>query len=309
MTQVVNPTTTIKIANAPCSWGVLEFDLEGEKLGFEQVLDEMKAAGYAGTELGDWGFMPTDPEQLQQEIAKRQFQLLGAFVPVALINEQAIPEGIERALKTAGLMHDAGYKDAFIVLADENGSVPERTLHAGRVQEEHLLRPEEYLRIAKNAEQVARAVYDKYGMRTVFHHHGAGYVETPMEIESLLANTDPKVLGLCFDTGHYMLGGGTDPVGFIRKHIDRIWHVHFKDFDPTVRDMARANNWNYFESVQNGVFCELGKGAVPFEAVKELLQQEGYNSWIVVEQDVLPGMGKPYECAVKNREYLRSIQL
>lgn len=309
MTQIDNQTATIKIANAPCSWGVLEFDLEGEKLGFEQVLDEMKTAGYAGTELGDWGFMPTDPQALRETLTHRHLNLLGAFVPVALVKDEALEEGIERALQTAGLMHAAGYADAFIVLADENGSVPERTQNAGRVQDQHLLDTEAYRRIAANAEKLARAVREMYGMRTVFHHHGAGYVETPQEIEWLLAATDPTVLGLCFDTGHYMLGGGTDPVGFMKKHFDRIWHVHFKDFDPSVRDKATERNWNYFESVQNGVFCELGKGAVPFEAVKQLLQQEGYRDWIVVEQDVLPGMGKPLECATKNREYLRSIQL
>ncbi|MBL7769793.1 MAG: TIM barrel protein [Flavipsychrobacter sp.] len=309
MKQDIIEKQTIKVANAPCSWGVLEFELEGEKKGFEQVLDEMKAAGYSGTELGDWGFMPTDPAALRTELQKRQLELLGAFVPVALVKPEAQAEGIERALRTAGLMHAAGYPNAFIVLADENGSVPERTKKAGRVEVTDLLDRESYRLIAKNAEALARAVKEKYGMRTVFHHHGAGYVETPQEIEWLLEGSDPSVLGLCFDTGHYMLGGGTDPVGFIKKHIDRIWHVHFKDFDPVVRDKAATQNWDYFQSVQNGVFCELGKGAVPFEAIKNLLEDEGYKDWIVVEQDVLPGMGQPLECARKNREYLASIQL
>ena len=53
----------IRVANAPCSWGALEFDLEGEAPGYVQVLDEIAETGYAGTELGDWGFMPTDPRE------------------------------------------------------------------------------------------------------------------------------------------------------------------------------------------------------------------------------------------------------
>ena len=309
MSQTIVDIQTIKVANAPCSWGVLEFDLEGEKKGFEQVLDEMVEAGYAGTELGDWGFMPTDPNALRLELQQRNLQLLGAFVPVALLKPEAQAEGIERALRTAGLMYDAGYSHAFIVLADENGSVPVRTQKAGRIKAEDLLSREEYRLIAKHANQLAAAVKEKYGRRTVFHHHGAGYVETPQEIEWLLEGSDPSVLGLCFDTGHFMLGGGTDPVGFMKKHMDRIWHVHFKDFDPAVRDKAIQQNWDYFQSVQNGVFCELGKGAVPFESVKTVLQEENYKDWIVVEQDVLPGMGQPLECARKNRAYLASIQL
>ncbi|KYP15472.1 TIM barrel protein [Flavihumibacter sp. CACIAM 22H1] len=308
MNQTTNDTT-IKIANAPCSWGVLEFELEGDKKGYEEVLNEMKAAGYAGTELGDWGFMPTDPAALRSALQTRNLELLGAFVPVALVKDEALEEGIERALRTAGLLHAAGYPGAFIVLADENGSVPERTRKAGRVGAADLLDQVAYKRIATNATRLALAVKEKFGMRTVFHHHGAGYVETPQEIDWLLEGSDPGLLGLCFDTGHYMLGGGTDPVGFMKKHFERIWHVHFKDFDPAVRDQATRENWDYFQSVQNGVFCELGKGAVPFDAVKTLLQEEGYKDWIVVEQDVLPGMGNPFQCAQKNRQFLASIQL
>lgn len=301
--------TNFKIANAPCSWGVLEFELEGKALGFEQVLDEIAATGYTGTELGDWGFMPTDPAALQQEISKRNLDLLGAFVPVALSNEAAHAEGVERAVKTAGLMHDAGYKKAFIVLADDNGSVPERTAQAGRVHPGLYLSEEKYKTIARGAEAVAAAVKQAYGMRTVFHHHGAGYVETPQEIDWLLQYTNPELVGLCFDTGHYRLGGGKDVVAAINKYYPRIWHVHFKDFHPEVAQKAAENNWNYFESVQNGIFCELGKGDVPFEAVKTLLQEKGYEGWIVVEQDVLPGMGSPKECARNNRNYLTTIGL
>ncbi len=128
--------TQIKIANAPCSWGALEFDLEGKSLGYEQVLDEIAATGYLGTELGDWGFMPTDPEQLHNEISKRNLSLLGAFVPVALSMESSHEEGVAKALKVAGLMYDAGYHDAFIVLADDNGTVEYRTNNAGRINDQ-----------------------------------------------------------------------------------------------------------------------------------------------------------------------------
>ena len=301
--------TKIKIANAPCSWGVLEFNLQGEAAGYEQVLNEIKETGYEGTELGDWGFMPTDPMQLKAELQGRNLDLLGAFVPVALLKEEALAEGIERALKTAGLMHDAGYPHAFIVLADDNGTVEARTKNAGRVSASLLLSETGYQVIAKNAEQLAAAVKEKYGMRTVFHHHGAGYVETPTEIESLLQFTSPELLGLCFDTGHYRLGGGSDPLSAIKKYYDRIWHVHFKDFSPQVASKAAENHWDYFESVQNGIFCELGKGDVDFKSIKEFLESKNYNGWVVVEQDVLPGMGAPKRCAQLNRDFLKSIGL
>ena len=299
----------IRIANAPCSWGVLEFELEGKAMGYEQVLKEIKETGYAGSELGDWGFMPTDPKKLHEAVAGYGLDMLGAFVPVALVNDDAIEKGLEVALKTAGLMYDAGYKNAFIVLADDNGSVAARTKNAGRITPELMLSESQYKTIAKNAEKLARAVKEKYGMRTVFHHHGAGYVETPQEIDFLLQYTDPAILGLCFDTGHFRLGGGKDPLAALKKYYDRVWHVHFKDFDPAAAKKSAENNWDYFEDVRNGMFCELGKGDVDFGGIRQFLESKNYNGWIVVEQDVLPGMGEPKKCAQYNRDYLKSIGL
>jgi inosose dehydratase len=295
----------IQIANAPCSWGALEFELEGQAMGYQQVLAEMAETGYAGTELGDWGFMPSVPGQLNAVLSERKLQLLGAFVPVAMANKEAHDAGVELALKTAGLMFDAGYKNAFIVLADENGTVPERTQNAGRIKPEMSLTKAQWEVFASGAEKVARAVKDKYGMRTVFHHHCAGYVETPDEVDTLMQLTHPELLGLCLDMGHYAFGGG-DPVQALQKYYDRIWHVHFKDFDPIVGQEAVANGHDYFKSVEKGVFCELGKGNVDFQSIVGILNEKGYDGWIVVEQDVLPGMGSPKVCAENNRQFIRS---
>ena len=298
----------IKIANAPCSWGVLEFELEGEAAGYAQVLDEMAATGYAGTELGDWGFMPTDPDTLRAELAQRNLALLGAFVPVALKDESSHAAGAETAVRTAKLLAAVAGDTPFIVLADDNGAVPERTQNAGCVTPEMGLSEAEWLTFAKGAEQVARAVMEATGLRTVFHHHCAGYVETPAELTKLLALTDPSLLGVCFDTGHYRFAGG-DPVQAIRELGDRIWHMHFKDCHPDIARHSRDENWDYFTAVNHGVFCELGQGEVDFTAVKAALEAIDYQDWIVVEQDVLPGMGSPKESAARNRLFLRQIGL
>ena len=298
----------IQVANAPCSWGALEFELEGESLGYQQVLDEMVETGYAGTELGDWGFMPSVPTELSKVLLNNKLELLGAFVPVALADANAHKAGIDLALKTAGLMHEAGYTDAFIVLADENGSVDERTKNAGRITPAMGLSEEQWRTFASGAEQVARAVKESYGMRCVFHHHCGGYVETPQEVARLMELTDSSLLGLCLDMGHYAFGGG-DPVEALEKYYSRIWHVHFKDFDPRVGLDARKDAYDYFKSVESGVFCELGKGNVDFQAIVNMLNSKGYDGWIVVEQDVLPGMGSPKICANNNRNYIKSLGL
>lgn len=296
----------IKIANAPCSWGALEFDLETEAPGYKQVIDEIIETGYIGTELGDWGFMPTVPAELKKEL--NGLDLLGAFVPVDFVKEESHDAGVASALRVAQLMQEAGFENAFIVLADNNGSVEERTQNAGRIQESQGLSDEQWMVYAKGVEKVAKAVKDKFNIRCVFHHHCAGYVETPQELQKLMDLTNPDLVGLCFDTGHYTYGGG-DAVEGLEFWRDRIWHVHFKDYSEEVGQKAQSKKWDYFESVKNGVFCELGKGVVDFESVKSILENTGYQDWIVVEQDVLPGMGSPKICALNNRKYLNSIGL
>ncbi len=298
----------IQIANAPCSWGILEFDLQGESIEYPRVLDEIRATGYSGTELGDYGFMPTEAAELHAELAARDLALVGAFVPVALARSEAHAEGADAALKIARLLRETAGSGPLIVLADDNGKVPERTRHAGRIRPEQGLDTATWKIFARGAEQAAQAVRDETGLRTVFHHHGAGYVETPDEIERLLDQTDPQLLGLCLDTGHYSYGGG-DPVEALKRYRDRIWHVHFKDCHPRIAQQARTENWDYFEAVRQGVFCELGKGSVDFAGFTAELRRQGYAGWIVVEQDVLPGLGMPAESASRNRAFLRSIGL
>jgi inosose dehydratase len=296
----------IRVANAPCSWGVLEFEAPAIHAPAAQVLDEMAAAGYAGTELGDWGFLPTEPAALAADVQRRALSLVGAFVPIALAREDALDEGVTRAVRTARLLAAAAGTHAFVVLSDDNAAVPNRAARAGRIREEDGLSPAEWDAFADRARRVASAVREATGIRAVFHHHCAGYVETPREIDALMSRTSPDLLGLCLDTGHLMYGGG-NPVDAIAKYRDRIWHVHFKDCDPELVREARAEGWDYHTAVGRGIFCELGKGMVPFVNVLDALRVEYYAGWIVVEQDVLPGLGTPSASARRNREYLRRL--
>ncbi len=304
--------TQLRVGNAPCSWGALEFDgATAEPIGFAQMLDELVETGYTGTELGDWGFMPTEPETLRTALHKRQLVMLGAFVPVALKEQSAHAVGVATAVKTARLLASvASEPKPYLVLADDNGTVPERTRNAGRITEAMGLKPAEWNAFAEGANHVARAVLEETGLRTVFHHHCAGYIETPDEIARLLALTDPSLLGLVFDSGHYAYGSGNgDVVPALQRFANRIWYIHLKDCQPEVAQQARAGSWDYFQALRHGVFCELGRGSVDFPAMLHWQDAANYGGYVLVEQDVLPGMGTPKESARRNREYLRSIEL
>ncbi|HXH07350.1 MAG TPA: TIM barrel protein [Vicinamibacterales bacterium] len=298
----------IRVANAPCSWGVLEHKREGLTYGYAQVLDEMAATGYAGTELGDWGFMPTDPAALRDELARRNLALVGAYVPVRLTDAAAHDAGRAAAVRTARLLRDTAATDPVIVLADDTAADPRRAAIAGRVIPSDGLPEDAWAVVARGADLIARAVADETGLATVFHHHCATWVETPQEIAALMEQTDPGRLGLCVDTGHLTYGGG-DPVALIERYGARVRHVHFKDCDPAIAGRARREGWDYTTAVGRGLFCELGQGAVDFAAVLRSLERVGYTGWIVVEQDVLPRHGTPRASAQRNREYLRTLGL
>lgn len=299
------------IGNAPCSWGTLEFDeAKDGQIGYARMLDELSETGYTGTELGDWGYMPTDPGVLRGELQRRGLVMLGAFVPVALKDEAAHAAGIETALKTARLLAAvASTPEPYLVLADNNGTDPERTLLAGRVPASAGLDAQQWAAFAAGANRLAGTVLHETGLKTVFHHHCAGYVETPDEISRFLELTDPETVGLVFDTGHFTYGAGQASVeDALDRYGNRVWYVHFKDCDPQVAARARAEGWDYFTALKHGVFCELGKGSVDFPAVLRRLAARHYEGYVLVEQDVLPGMGAPKESARRNREYLRSIE-
>lgn len=216
-----------RIGNAPCSWGALEFEgLTGAAIGPAQMLDELRDTGYTGTELGDWGFMPTVPNALRAELTSRELAMIGAFVPVALRDPDAHRAGEAAALHVARLLaavaDDAPETERpCLVLADENGTVPARTQGAGRVTAEQGLSTGEWRTFAQGAERIARAVRAETGLRTVFHHHCAGFVETPDEIARFLDLTDPALINLVFDTGHYLYGAGDNDPLAVLAGLDR----------------------------------------------------------------------------------------
>ena len=301
----------MRVGNAPCSWGTLEFaEAKTEQIGYRRMLDELADTGYTGTELGDWGYMPSDPHTLRAELDQRGVVMLGAFVPVALKNQSSHENGIAAAVRTAKLLAAvASQPKPYLVLADENGSIPQRAKNAGRITPQMGLSSAEWNIFATGANKIARAVHAETGLRTVFHHHCAGYVESPDEIAKFLELTDPQTIGLVFDTGHYVFGAGEcDVLRGLERFWERVWYVHLKDCAPKIAAQSRVQGWDYFESLRHGVFCELGQGCVDFPGVLRWLAAREYDGYLLVEQDILPGMGSPKESARRNREYLRSIE-
>jgi inosose dehydratase len=304
----------IQLANAPCSWGTIEG--WGQSIEYAQMLDELVETGYRGTELGDYGFMPTDADKLRQELISRNLTMLGAYEGVYFKDSSCHEAGIQKILRNAKLLKavaDIGDPNTqpFVVIADEHSRDAPRFLNAGRITSNLRLSASEWKTFAKGVDNAAKAANDETGLQSVFHHHCGGYIEAPWEIEELLSRTNSSYLGLVFDTGHYLYGTGTTNGDLVLDALDyfkeRLWYVHYKDCSPKVALEARAKQHNYKEAIGNGVFCELGQGSVDFASATRKLERLNYSGWICVEQDVLPGMGDPKISAKHNREHLAKV--
>lgn len=294
----------IQIATAPVSWGVMEVEGFSGQKSYSEVLDEMVQAGYAGTELGPYGFLPTDPKQLKSELAKRGLSLLGAFVPLPLAHEDRHEAAVQSAMEVARLLAQAGAP--YLVLADAMDAA--RMAVAGSVNEDRDgMSAQAWDGAARLLTRVARAG-NALGLSPVFHHHCGTFIETPGEVDRLLAMIDPEWLGLCLDTGHYFYGGG-DPVECARAYGKRIRHLHLKDVRPSVLETVRRKRIPYLDAIRAGVFCELGEGGVNLTGVIQELNAAGFSGWAVFEQDIdtsQPGCN-PVESATRSRAYLQKI--
>ena len=267
----------------------------------------MAETGYAGTELGDWGFMPTDPDALAAELADRGLALVASFSTPWLQDAARHDRSADDAVRIGRLLATVGGPDTIVVLGNDPYGDPLRGKVAGRVGPEHGMSDDGWAVFARGAEHLARRVRDEAGIRTVIHQHLGTLVESGDEVRRFLDATDPALVGVCLDTGHWTFGTGGEPAAAVRELRERIWLVHFKDADPAVMAESRRQGWDGLTSTEHGVFCELGKGCVDFPGVLAALREVGYEGWIVVEQDILPGMGDPRESARRNRAYLRSI--
>src|SRR5580658_1734894 len=121
-------SSRFQFASAPDSWGVLDYPGPSWEQPYETMLDEMAQAGYAGSELGPYGYFPTDPQILQPQLEKRRLKLLASFVPVKMTDPGAGVAVLERIRNVGKLL--ATLKAPFLVLADDQSA--ERNRFSGR---------------------------------------------------------------------------------------------------------------------------------------------------------------------------------
>ncbi|WP_395172787.1 TIM barrel protein [Roseibium alexandrii] len=293
---------SIRIGNAPCSWGV-EFPDDPRNPAWRTVLQECSGAGYKGIELGPVGFMPEDPAVLSEALAQYDLELIGGVVFRPFHDPDAwenVLDGMHRTAK-ALVAHGAQH----MVLIDSIS--PRRAPTAGQPAEAEQMNASEWTAYRDRIAEAAKIGTEDYGLTVGIHAHAAGFMDFEPELERLLNEVDEKYLKICFDTGHHSYAG-FDPVAFMERNIGRISYMHFKDVDPKVKADVVANRTGFYDACGQGIFCNLGDGDVDFPKVRQILLDNGFQGWCTVEQDCDPTLDvSPIDDARTNREYLESI--
>jgi inosose dehydratase len=281
-----NGSGGVKVAAAPCSWGVFE-KTEDDPLQLQpqEMLDQMAAAGYAGTELGPPGYFG-DAEQLRSRLAARGLSLVGAFLPQRFSRAEHAAEDREWMMGVLDLLA-AGRPDDVMpkaVLADASVE-PERMRWAGQIptHPEAALPKERFGVLIDNMHRAGEAARER-GFDPVLHFHAGSYVESAAEIHAVFDALDTSLVGMCLDTGHALFGGA-DPLELLDSYSGCVRHVHVKDCDRTVLGEVARSGGGLMEAWDRGVFCQLGLGTAGLDGFLEGLKARDWEGWVVIEQD------------------------
>ncbi len=269
------------LGTAPDSWGVW-FAKDDHQVGWKQYLDEVANAGYVWTELGPQGFLPQDPAQLRDELDSRGLKVCGGTVFAALHKGK---EGLDKALREFGqeakLLAEVGAK--YLVHLPEQYT----DMHTGAATQSGDLDAEQWTNLTTGTDELGRAIYEEHGVELVFHPHADTHVDTQERILQFLADTDPRYVNLCLDTGHIAYCDG-DNLEIIRQAPERITYVHLKFVDPAVRARVRAEGLALSDAVPLGVMVEppYGEPAVP--PLLDALARLDREVFTILEQDLYP---------------------
>ena len=291
----------MKLGCAPITWNNEDLPAElGPPVSYTTVLDEVAAAGYAATELGD-GF-PREPAILGRALRERGLTLTSAWCGLDFGSTAAAAD-LERTRRLCELL--AGVGAAFVNLAHQG--TPARMAFACRADDAAAprLSAPEWDRFAERlcaAAEIARA----FGLQAAFHAHVGTWVETRAELEELLRRAPAPLVTLCWDVGHAICGG-MDPIGVIRDHPERIAYVHLKDVDGAVLAGVRRDAVGFTEAIRRRVFTEVGTGVLDVPGVLASLREIGYRGYLTVEQD--SSWLAAATSARQSREYLRRAGL
>jgi inosose dehydratase len=301
-------TWNVRIGINPLSWMNDDLPSLGGETPLETALKEGAEIGYVGFELGNK--FPKDGPGLKNKLA--EFGLVcvsgwysGMLAEVApgQTDEQAVAEEIERCKPH---MSKLQYNDVKVLVYGECAGTVQGQIDTPVSKRPQFASEEQWTRYANRLNLFGQHLLDTYGMKLAYHHHMGAYVESPADVDKLMALTDPAKVFLLFDTGHAYFGGA-DPVPQLKKHVKRVVHVHCKDVRSSLIAKARNDGWSFLNGVIAGTFTVPGDGSINYAEALKVLREAGYEGWLVVEAEQDPAVAPSYEYAKKGYDTLKGL--
>ena len=288
----------VKIGINPISWSNDDLPSLGGETPLEVALSEGKAIGYLGFELGNK--FPRESKALAAVLAAHGLELVSGWYSGRLARRSVAEEIAAVAPHLKLLAENGATVMVYGEVADSIQGAPRPLYKRPRFVSDVAWR--EY------AHRISAFARHKlaHGVRLAYHHHMGAYVETPDDVDALMARVGDAV-GLLFDTGHMTFAGGDCSAAMLAKHVKRVCHVHCKDVRPEVIELARNRNWSFLDAVINGAFTVPGDGAIDFAPIVRLLRDHGYQGWLVVEAEQDPVVAPSYAYADKGYRHLRDL--
>ncbi|HEU4843444.1 MAG TPA: myo-inosose-2 dehydratase [Burkholderiaceae bacterium] len=287
----------VKIGINPISWMNDDLPSLGGETPLETALREGAEIGYVGFELGNK--FPKEPGALRAVLGKYQLECVSGWYSGRLVH-RSVEEEIAAVGPHLRLLAESGatvmvYGEVADAIQGEDRPLYKRPRFTSAAQ---------WKEYCDKLTSFARHTL-AHGVRLSYHHHMGAYVETPADVDQLMALTGPEV-GLLFDSGHITFAGG-DALAVLDKHIGRVSHVHCKDVRPAVVKLARNGNWSFLQAVINGAFSVPGDGCIDFKAMLQLLYRHGYRGWLVVEAEQDPAVAPSYQYAQMGYRHLAQL--
>jgi inosose dehydratase len=291
----------VQLGTAPDSWGVWH-PRDDRQTPWHRFLDEAAMAGYVRIELGPFGYLPTDPSTLRPELEQRGLTLTGGTFGGALHRPEALADLEEQVRQVGDLVGELGGAYLVLLPAAYRGE-------SGPPVEPRQLDDDGWRRFVETSNRLGRLAQERFGgrLKVVFHSHADSHVETVEQVERYLDDTDPAVVGLCLDTGHYAYRNG-DSVDLMRRRHERIPYLHIKTVRADRLRQAHTQDLSFPQAVALGVFCEPEDGVIDFPAFKTVLDGIGFDGFAIVEHDLYPcAFDVPLPIATRTRAYLGAI--
>lgn len=287
----------IRIGIHPMTWTNDDLPELGKDNTFKQCVSEIALAGFVGSEIGSK--YPMDTDVLKKELDLRGLSISGWWFS-SFLTTKPYEETAEAFRKHVQFLNKMGSK---IVVFSEQGHGIQGQMNTPIFASKPVYTEEEWTKLIDGLHKLAD-IAAEYDVKIAFHHHMGTGVQTAAEIDRLMEATDPKKVFLLFDSGHLAFSG-EDAVAVLKKHVDRVVHVHLKDVNKDVVAKCKAEKWSFLKAILDGCFAMPGDGDVDFESIFKILDESKYEGWFVVEADIDPGKTDALEYAIKARKYIK----